>query len=199
MYDYATTSSTSGSAAVLNQVTGPTANVVMMEGQLGPSYVAWTAPSAGTITSLSMTGWDIHESSSDNDGGIGLYVFNNTNHTYTSPMFSAPDAGLITTTPTATVGTAGVATSAPTGFTLGNNATGVTWSASNIAVTAGEIIYFAADPGHDSGNHDYGGGNDPLALKLSIQFVPEPSSIVLLGLGGIGLALSAWRKRSATA
>jgi hypothetical protein len=77
----------------------------------------------------------------------------------------------------------------------------VNWTASNILVTKGEILYVVADPGHrgtDAGSgHDYPGGADNLVLQVNMNFIPspEPGSIVMLATGGIGLGLMAWKRR----
>ena len=43
------------------------------------------------------------------------------------------------------------------------------------------------------------GGSASTSVKLSITPIPEPSTIALVGLGGIGLAIGAYRRRRAAA
>ena len=68
-------------------------------------------------------------------------------------------------------------------------------------VTTGQTIYFVGDPGHNENpthsNHTFGTGTDSIALsaQVTLSAVPEPSSVVLLGMAGVGLALAAWKRR----
>ena len=90
------------------------------------------------------------------------------------------------------------------GYTTGASNNGLNWASGQFAVSAGEVIYFAIDP-----NHDYGtgsglsmrveGNQDPIALQAIITFTPEPSSFVLMGVAGVGLALGAWKRRRTVA
>jgi hypothetical protein len=76
---------------------------------------------------------------------------------------------------------------------------GVNYSANLMYVSPGETIYFVVDPTRtNGGQHSYEGGQDMVALKDAIGFIaPEPSSVVLLSMAGVGLALAAWRRRGA--
>ena len=65
-------------------------------------------------------------------------------------------------------------------------------------MTAGEKLYFVANGSHvwtpGWTAHSYEGFQDPIALNDTIVFTPEPSSLVLLTLAGVGLALTAHRR-----
>jgi hypothetical protein len=74
---------------------------------------------------------------------------------------------------------------------------GVGWVAT-VPVTTGEILYFVADADHTNGNaHAYEGSQDPVNMQLSIVATPEPTSLVLCGLGAIGLFVAGWKRRRA--
>jgi hypothetical protein len=100
------------------------------------------------------------------------------------------------------IGTAGAAnnywaggTSQPYGYES------VSWQSGTITVAAGQTIYFTEDGGHNqnltNGNHPFGAASDPAQISAIVNFtaVPEPSSVVLMGFAGVGLALAAWKRR----
>jgi PEP-CTERM motif len=206
-YGYATTNSTGSSIAIQNVPSGSLDNVIVMEPSFGPSYVAWTAPVSGTITNISVNVWDLHESTADNDGFGGFAVYHAANSSSLgSSYFSALNQnggaqnGDIQSYVSSTVGTTNNNIGTLNGFatTSKGYSFGVGWSASNIAVTAGEVLWFVADSGHTysgGGYHSEEGGGDPLAVQANITFVPEPSSMVLLGFAGAGFGLAVWKRR----
>ncbi len=179
---------------------------VTLNPTLGPAYVAWTAPGAGTIN-INLNAWDVGEKSGD--GAPGFYVITSTAGP-TAPLLSAinfnsPSYGNydpFTGNMSATQGTLNALVSL-SGFTgsagNGGSGYGLSWQSGSIAVTSGETIYFVADDSHTwpDGHHygSYEGAQDPLALSDIISFAPEPSSFVLMGLAGFGLALAAWKRR----
>jgi hypothetical protein len=185
--------------------------VLAMGLNFGPTYVAWTAPSAGTVTSINTTMTDLGVSN-PSDGDPGFYVITST---------LGPAAPIMQASQFVATGGAGAQ------YTLGNmqsqysstiagssfstataswasaysaeGALSLQWVSGSFAVTAGEVIYFVADAGHNQiqthGNHSAGTSTDGMALNAVVNFVPEPSSVVLFGLAGVGLALTAWKRR----
>ncbi len=218
-YNYNATNTTSSSPAAGNfpssasdlyPADGNHYATVTMNPTFGPSYVAWTAPLSGTIN-VNMHAWDVGTNSGD--GEPSFYVITSTGGP-TAPLLSAESLvsnGAVNGIPnsftaannnvSATQGTIGYlsALSGYSGSNGGYAASGVSWLSGNISVTAGEKIYFVADPTHTYTNgwtgQDYEGFQDPIALSDIITFTPEPSSSILMGLAGAGLALAAWRRR----
>jgi hypothetical protein len=205
-YDYATTNATSSALAFQNTPSGSLDNVVVMSPSFGPTYISWTAPTNGYIPNIIVNVWDLHESTADNDGFGGFAVYASpTGATLGSKLFSALNQngstqnGSIQSYVSSTVGTTNSNIGTLSGFatTSKGYSFGVGWTASNISVTAGEVLYFVADPGHTyagGGFHSEEGGGDPLAVQIIING-PEPSSFVLLGLASLGLAAVAVRRR----
>ncbi|HEX4144711.1 MAG TPA: PEP-CTERM sorting domain-containing protein [Pirellulales bacterium] len=183
---------------------------VTLEPSFGPTYVAWTAPSTGMAT-INMSAWDTGYNNSTNDGVAALYVMTST---------GGPTAPIMYANNLANVGNGNQVGGRNTPWTSANNTgssygtvsfisqlpgytaalgyqEGVGWTA-NVPVTAGEILYFVADADHTNGNaHSYEGSQDPVDLALTIVSTPEPTSLVLCGLGGIGLCVAGWKRRRA--
>jgi hypothetical protein len=192
---------TSSSLGSLNSPSGATNDVVTLTNNFGPTYVAWTAPFSGVI-GLSVNVWDL---TNGDDGDPGFYVITSLGGP-TAPLVSASQfvatggagaeytLGSMQSQATSTIGTIS-GLGALSGYT---GSFGLNWTSGTFAVTAGEVLYFVNDSGHDQvqthGNHSTGTTTDPLALQ--VQFlIPEPSGVVLLGLAGIGLAATAWKRR----
>ncbi len=223
-YNYGA-NATSGSLGALNAPSGAgdknstgtaTYNVLTLGGTWGPSYVAWTSPAAGMIT-INSTIFDPGQKASDGNPSFFVFANGGLGAGPTAPIMSASRWTVGAGAPNGTLYTGGnfnandSTTIAGSTLSLVANlsgytgtASGLNWASGQFAVSSGETIYFAIDP-----NHDYGSGSglgarvegnqDPISLSAIINFVPEPSSFMLLGTAGVGLALAAWRRRRSAA
>jgi hypothetical protein len=218
-YNYGS-NATSTSLAGLNMPASATAGTLSMTDQFGPVYVAWTAPQGGNVT-VSTTATDLG-GNSPSDGGFGFFVISTPssanlapgvlpNYIMTAPQNNSPGSGQISNgylnsnSYSSTVAGSTFSTANPS-WTSAYSSEGVqtlTWNSGSFYVTTGEVLYFVVDPGHDQylthGNHSAGSGTDGAAVSAAVTFtaVPEPSSVVLLGIAGVGLALAAWKRRRA--
>jgi hypothetical protein len=215
-YNYATTNATSTSLGSLNVPSGSGTNSVGMSNLFGPSYVAWTAPAGAPGNGTAVVTLTASDLDNADDGDAGFFVFSSLSGA-TMPLLSAqnysPSGGAgsqyianVYNNYTDTTGGSGGIT-APGSTTLGaasgtfTGVTQVSWTSGSIAIQPGETLYFIDDPGHGQyqthGNHSTGSGTDGTALKVSVSYTPEPSSIVLFSMAGVGLALAAWKRRRA--
>ena len=76
-YNYGSTNATSNEISELNFPASATSDTVTLENQFGPAYVAWTAPTAGTIN-VNTSAWDPMGNSANSDGCPGFYVVTST-------------------------------------------------------------------------------------------------------------------------
>ena len=211
-YNYGANATSAGLAAPnvpssagdpIQGIPSPSYSTVTLNPSLGPTYVAWTSPNAGTIN-INLNAWDTGMKA--DDGTPGFYVMTSTGGP-TAPLLSAINFNVgntsnflpFTGNMSATQGTLTALTglSGYTGASGNGPGYGLHWVSGNITVTSGEVIYFVADPSHTAGPTSlaYEGGQNPIALNDVITFTPEPSSFVLMGLSGVGLALAAWKRR----
>jgi hypothetical protein len=215
-YNYATTNATSSSLGALNVPSGSGTNSVGMSDLFGPSYVAWTAPAGAPGNGTAVVTLTASDLDNADDGGPGFYVFSSLGGP-TAPLMTAqnyaPSGGAgsqyVATFYTGGTDTTGgsLSITAPGSSTLGAASGSYTvngqvqWTSGSIAIQPGETLYFIADPAHSQyqthGNHSTGSGTDATALKVSVSYTPEPSSIVLFSMAGVGLALAAWKRRRA--
>ncbi len=132
-------------------------STVTLNPSLGPTYVAWTSPAAGTIN-INLNAWDVGMRS--DDGTPGFYVITSTAGP-TAPLLSAINFNVgntsnylpFTGNMSATQGslTALTGLSGYTGAAGNGPGYGLSWQSGNITVTSGEAIYFVADPSHTAG------------------------------------------------
>ncbi len=192
-----------------------TANTLLLGGTWGPSYVAWTAPANGSVT-VNSTIWDVGQKPSDGNPSFFVFANGGLGAGPTAPIESASRWTVGASSPNGTLYTGTTFDAAPSSTIAGSTLTevanlsgytgsgyysGLNWASGSFAVSAGETIYFAIDP-----NHDYGlgsglgarpeGNQDPIALQAIVNFTaPEPSSLVLLAIAGLGLAFVTWQGR----
>jgi hypothetical protein len=86
-YNYSATNAASTQLAGLNMPSSSVNDVLDTNNILGPTYVAWTAPSNGVVTSMNLTAYDIG-GNKPSDGDPGVYVITSTAGP-TAPIFSA--------------------------------------------------------------------------------------------------------------
>ena len=220
-YNYgAATTSTSLSA--LNFPTSSSTDTLQMSENFGgPTFIAWTAPAGGYVT-ITATAAD-QTNSSDGDPGFYIITPNGTaNPTFLFSASNYANTGSQTNNGSPTTMQGGLITNnlgggysafnpnyGPGGSgdpTVGLAFTSaVATSSSGYYVSTGQVIYFVGDPGHNENpthsNHTFGTGTDSIALsaQVTLNVVPEPSSVVLLGMAGVGLAVAAWKRRRVTA
>jgi len=195
---------TSSSLGNFNIPSSSSSNTLSLDNLFGPTYVAWTAPGNGTITVVSNV-WDVN--SAADDGDPSFFVINSIAGP-TAPVVSA--SFLVATGGTGAQYTLGnmqsqASTTSGSVSNLGAlsgyaSSFGLNWTSGTMAVTAGEVFYFVNDAGHDQvqshGNHSTGTATNPEALQATVNFVaPEPSSVMLFGMAGVGLAIAAWNRR----
>jgi hypothetical protein len=185
-------------------------NTIVLEPSFGTTYVAWTSLFTGTAT-INMSAWDTGYNNSTNDGVPSLYVITSLAGP-TSPIMYASNLANVgngnqvggRNTPWVSAnntgssyGTVSFISQMPAYTAALGYQEGVGWVA-NVPVTTGEILYFVADADHTNGNaHSYEGSQDPVNMQLSIVATPEPTSLVLCGLGAIGLFVTGWKRRRA--
>ncbi|HEX4143302.1 MAG TPA: PEP-CTERM sorting domain-containing protein [Pirellulales bacterium] len=183
----------------------------------GPDVVRWTAPSSGTIDSISTLFMD-----PQNNGTPSPFIVMSAPG-FASPTIVAGDEGYTAgqpasyqydgANPNAVIDTLGGTTvigttaySTATGWSGSGTAASYSynWSGS-ISVAAGETIDFVSDGIHDylstHANHFMSGESDVSIVTGSVVFTatPEPSSVVLMSLAGVGLAFTAWKRRKVAA
>jgi hypothetical protein len=203
---------TSTSLSSLNFPSGATSDALQMSILFGPTYVAWTAPQGGNVT-VNMTATDLG-GTNPSDGDPGFFVLASTAGVET-PIMSASQfvatggvgaqytLGSVQSQYSSTIAGSTFGTSTPSWASAysSEGALSLQWVSGSFYVTTGETLYFVGDNGHDQiqshGNHSTGTSTDPFALSAAVTFtaVPEPSSVVLMGMAGVGLALAAWKRR----
>jgi hypothetical protein len=222
-YNYgAATTSTSLSA--LNFPSSSSTNTLQISENFGgPTFVAWTCPAtqAGSAT-ISFSASDQTNSS---DGNPGFYVltanalnptgpptvlFEATNYAGSSNSAMANNGNPTTmqggyindSALGGTINTSYDPNLGPSG--AGDPTVGLQYTSTpfELYVTAGMTIYFVADPGHNENpthsNHTFGTGTDSIALSAQVDVInPEPSSLVLFGIGAVVLAVVGRRRSRA--
>jgi hypothetical protein len=219
-YNYGSAATSTSLSALNFPSSSSTDTLQISENFGGPTYVAWTAPQGGYVT-LSFTAADQTNSS---DGDPGFYVLTpngsgNPTLLFEATNYSGSSNAQMVNNGSPTTMQGGYIQYTALGGSLsdynpnygpsgsGDPTVGLAFTSATNSyyVTTGQTLYFTADPGHTlnptHSNHAFGTGTDSVALsaQVTLTAVPEPSSVVLLGMAGVGLAFAAWKRRRATA